>query len=114
MDPILYREGKIRAARFMGADDDFVGPPAPADTKSSNLTAIFGGLSSIAKSVADTVVAGQLSLTKTGLNYTGIPSTIPTSQQTAVAVQPKTDYTKIALIAGIPVLGILLLSKKRR
>jgi hypothetical protein len=113
MDIIRYNSAN--SSRYMGADDDFVGPPEPTSSKSENLSAIFGGLSSIAKSITDTVVAGQLSLTKTGLQYTGVPSTIPASQQTAVQSQLKQDYSKYLLV-GIPVAGFLVyaLSRKRR
>jgi hypothetical protein len=113
MDILRYRQAN--RARFMGADDDFVGPPAPSNTSTSNenLSAIFSGLSSIAKSVADTVVAGQISLSKTGLSYTGVPSTIPAAQQVTVAA--KSDYSKYVLL-GIPVAGFLLyaVTRKRR
>jgi hypothetical protein len=107
----IIRYNKARAGRYMGADDDFIGPPAPA-AKNDNLSAVFGGLSSIAKSVTDSIVAGQLSINKSGIQYTGVPSTIPAVQQQTVTAA-KTDYSKYLLV-GIPVAAILFLSLSKR
>jgi hypothetical protein len=115
MDAKQYyvRTGK-RGGFIMGADDDFVGPPAPTTSNTNNFEAIFGGITSVAKSIADSVIQGQLSINKNGVVYNGgIPSTVPQMQYTTT-VPPKPDYAKYALIAAVPILGLLLLTGRKR
>jgi hypothetical protein len=108
---IGYYKNLRRKNRFLGADDDFVGPPSPIkDT--TGINAVFGGLSSIAKTVSDSIIQGQLSVNKNGISYTGIPSTVP-QMQYAATTPPKPDYTRYLWIAIPALAGVYLITKRK-
>jgi hypothetical protein len=109
---IGYYKNLRRKNSFLGADDDFVGPPAPEKKSNENLKAVFGGLSTIAKTVSDSIVQGQLTVKKNGISYNGVSTTIP-GIQTNPPVVSKTDYTKYLWVMIPALAGIYLITKHR-